>query len=297
MSCDVSNVKISPVDVTWEIEEQFCVSLLNAVAASLGGKYFLIYDPSVDYYVWFNLDAGSVDPAPGGTGIEVAVATGDSVATMQAALVAAVEAATGYTGRIDDDAVHFTLDVTTKVASDAADVDTGLEVSVTTKGGSTYLGLIDGDIEPSFSEDKLDLTAHQFGTSILAQLRQGNNAEVTIALKESNQALYKEVFGAGGGTFTPSGGTELFGWGDNKQGSNVVKNSRRLVFHPVANDVSNKSEDLTFWLAYPNPDSIVYSGENFNLLNVTFTTFLDLSKPRALRRFAFGDSSQTGISI
>lgn len=297
MSCDVSNVKISPVDVTWEIEEQFCLSMLNAVAANLDGKYFNIYEPSTDYYVWFNLDAGSVDPAPGGTGIAVAIATGDSVATMLAALKSAVEGATGYTGRIDGNEIYFTLDVTTKVSSDVADGDTGLEMSVITKGGSTYLGLIDGDIEPSFSEDKLDLTAHQYGTSILAQLRQGNNAEVTLALKESNKALYQEIFEAGGGTFTPAAGTELFGWGDNKQGSNVVQNSRRLVFHPVLKDAADKSEDLTFWLAYPNPDSIVYSGENFNLLNVTFTTFLDLSKPRALRRLAFGDSSQTGISI
>ena len=297
MSGSVSNVKISPVDVTWEIEEQICVNVQGAVAASLDGTYFNIYDASTTYYVWFDLDDGSVDPAPGGTGIEVDVATGDSESTIVSAIKTAVEAATGYTGRIDGTNLFLTLDTTDKVSTDAADGTSGLEVVVITKGSSTYLGLLDGDVEPSFSEDKLDLTAHQFGTSILAQLRQGNNAEVTLALKESNQALYKEIFGAGGGQFTPSGGTELFGWGDNKQGANVIKNSRRLVFHPVANAVADKSEDLTFWLAYPNPDSIVYSGENFNLLNATFTTFLDLSKPKALRRFAFGDSSQTGISI
>lgn len=298
MSGNVSNIKISPVDVTWEIEEQVCVVAQNAVATQLGGTYFNLFDPSTEYYVWFDVDAGSVDPAPAGkTAIEVSIATGDDVATILGAIQTAVEAATGYTGRIDNGTIFFTLDVTTKVTQDAVDVDSGLEVGVVTKGSSTYLGIIDGDVEPSFTEDKLDVTGHQFGTSILAQLRQGNNAEVTLALKESNKALYQEIFEAGGGTFTPSGGTELFGWGDNKQGGNVIKNSRRLVFHPVAKDVSDKSEDLTFWLAYPNPDSIVYSGENFNLLNATFTTFLDLGKPRTLRRFAFGDSSQTGISI
>lgn len=298
MSGNVGNVKISPVDVTWEIEEQVCVNAQGAVAANLGDTYFNIYTPTTAYYVWFNLDAGGTDPAPASqTGIEVAISTGDSIATMLAAVQAAVEAATGYTGRIDGTTLFLTLDSTDKVTSDAADVDSGLDVGIVTKGGSTYLGLLDGDVEPSFTEDKLDVTAHQFGTSVLAQLRQGNNAEVTIALKESNKALYQEIFEAGGGTFTPSGGTELFGWGDNKQGANVVPNSRRLVFHPRVKDVSDKSEDLTFWLAYPNPDSIVYSGENFNLLNATFTTFIDLSKPRAIRRFAFGDSSQSGISI
>lgn len=297
MSCNVANIKIDPIDAYWEIEEQVCLNAQNIVAANLDAKYFNIYDASTTYYVWFNLDAGSVDPAPGGTGIEVAVTTGDSVATILGAMKTAIEGATGYTGRIDGNELYITLDVTDKVSSDAADVDSGLEVVVVTKGGSIYLGVIDSDVEPNFSEDKLDVTGHQFGTSILAQLRQGNNAEVSIALKESNKALYQEIFEAGGGTFTPVAGTELFGWGDNKQGSNVIKNSRRLRFNPVRLGNADRSEDLTFWLAYPNPDSIVYSGENFKLLNVTFTTFLDLSKPRALRRFAFGDSSQTGISI
>jgi len=295
MSCNVSNIKISPINATWEIEERICISAKDAVATALEEKYFFIHEPSEQFYVWFDLDAGSTDPAATGTPIEVAITTGMTVAQILGAMKTAVEAATGYTGIIDGSDIVFTLDVTTKVASDAADFNTGLAINVVNKGGSVDLGILDGDVEPSFSEDLLDVTGHQFGTSILAQLRQGNNAEVTLVLKESSKALYKEIFGAGGGEFTPVAGTELFGWGDNKQGSNVIKNSRRLVFHPVAKDSSDKSEDLTFWYAYPNPDSIVYSGENFNLLNVTFTTFLDLSKPRALRRFAFGDSSQAGI--
>jgi len=296
MDCNVSNIKISPINASWEIEERLCVSAKNILATSLDGKYFVIHEPTESFYVWFDLDAGSVDPAPVGlTGIEVNVATGDSVATILAAIKAAVEAATDYTVKVSAPEAIFTYGSTDKIASDAADVDSGITVDVLNKGGSVDLGILDGDVEPSFSEDLLDVTGHQFGTSILAQLRQGNNAEVTLALKESNKALYQEIFGAGGGTFTPTAGTELFGWGDNKQGANVIKNSRRLVFHPVVRPANDKSEDLTFWYAYPNPDSIVYSGENFNLLNVTFTTFLDLTKPRALRRFAFGDSSQAGI--
>lgn len=298
MSGNVNNIKIDPIDAFWEIEEQFCVTVKDKQAIDLAGNYFNIYEPTEDYYVWFNLDALSTDPAPAGkTAIAVAIETGDSDAQIITAMVTAIEAATGYAGRVDGSNVFFTLDTTAKVASDAQDVDSTLEVVIVNKGGAIYLGILDGDVEPSFTEDKLDVTGHQFGTSILAQLRQGNNAEVTLALKESNKALYEEIFGAGGGEFTPAAGTKLFGWGDNKQGSNVIRESRRLRLHPVRLSANDRSEDLTFWYSYPNPDSIVYSGESFNLLNVTFTTFLDLSKPRALRRFAFGDSSQAGISI
>lgn len=298
MGAGVSNIKISPINARWEIEEQFCLNVQGVVAANLQDKYLNFYDESDGYNLIFEVDGvAATSPANGLTDVVVSLTTGMSEAQILGAIQTAVEGATGYSGRIDGSAIFFTLDTTDQVTEDAADANTGIEVVVVNKGGSIDLGLLDGDVEPSFTEDKLDVTAHQFGTSILAQLRQGNNAEVTLALKESNQALYKQIFKAGGDTFTPGAGTELFGWGDSKQGANVVKNSRRLVFHPVAKPDADKSEDLTFWYAYPNPDSIVYSGENFNLLNVTFTTFLDLSKPRAIRRLAFGDSSQTGITV
>jgi len=297
MSASASNIKIKPINASWVIEEEFCVDMIDSVAADLDGKYFNIYDGSTSYYVWFDLDTTSTDPAPGGTGIEAAIATGDSVATMLGIVQTAIELGTGYTGRIDDTRLFSVLDTTEKVLLNAADVDTGLSIGVVVKGGATDLGLLDGNVEPNFTEDLLDVLSHQSGTSILSQLRQGNNADVTLALKECRADLSQAIFEAGGATFTPPAGTELYGWGDSKQGSNTLSNSRRLVLHPVANDASDHSEDLTFWLAYPNPDSIVYSGEDFNITNVSFTTFLDLGKPKAIRRFAFGDSTQTGISV
>ncbi len=298
MSASASNVKINPINATWEIEEQVCIDVKDIVAADLNGLYFNIYDASTTYDVFFDLDAAGT-PNPGaGTGIEVDVTTGMTEAAILGAMETAIEGATGYTGRIDGSRLFITLDVTDKVATDAADVDSGISVVIVTKGGFIDLGILDGNVEPSFTEDLLDVTGHQFGTSVLAQLRQGNNAEVALTLKESTQGLYREVFGAGGDTFTPSGGgaTELYGWGDSKQGTNTIVNSRRLRFHPVALDDSDRSEDLTFWLAYPNPDTIVFSGEDFNTLSVTFKTFLDLGKPEQIRRFAFGDSSQAGIT-
>lgn len=295
MSATASNIKIRSINAIWEIEETICVDVTGAVAADLDGVYFNIYDESTTYYVWFDLDAGSTDPAPGGTGIEVNVTTGMTETQIRDATKTAIEAGTAYNGRTDGNRVFYVLDVTDPVALDAADVDSGISVVVVHKGGSVDLGLLDGDVSPEFTEDLLDVTAHQTGTSILAQLRQGNNASVSLVLKEQTDNLYKEVFGAGGDNFTPGAGTELYGWGDSKQGGNTLKNARRLRFHPYVLADNDRSQDLTFWLAYPNPDSIVFSGENFNTLSVSFTTFLDLNKPTEIRRFAFGDNSQSGI--
>jgi hypothetical protein len=46
----------------------------------LGGKYFNLFSASDEttYYVWYDVDDGSVDPAPGGTGIEVDIIAGET---------------------------------------------------------------------------------------------------------------------------------------------------------------------------------------------------------------------------
>jgi hypothetical protein len=61
------------------------------VAGSLNNKYFTFFDGVSDqYYIWYNVSGGGTDPAPAGTGIEVAISTGataDTVATETASAV------------------------------------------------------------------------------------------------------------------------------------------------------------------------------------------------------------------
>lgn len=58
------------------------------------GKYFVIYDGNTGYYVWFDLAAGSVDPAPAGfAGIEVDITAVNTAAQIAALIETALEAA------------------------------------------------------------------------------------------------------------------------------------------------------------------------------------------------------------
>ena len=53
------------------------------IAAVLsGGEYFTFDDGTTSYYVWFTLDGAGADPTPGGTGIQVDLASGDTQATV-----------------------------------------------------------------------------------------------------------------------------------------------------------------------------------------------------------------------
>ena len=62
-------------------------------AASLANKYFIFSSSGVNYYCWYNLDAGGVDPAVASkTAVPVAITTGQSTSTIATATAAAVDA-------------------------------------------------------------------------------------------------------------------------------------------------------------------------------------------------------------
>jgi hypothetical protein len=78
-------------------QHQFTIAVTDDTAANnakFGGKYFVIYDGDTGYYVWFDVAAGSVDPAPAGlTGIEVDVTAINTDAQIAALIETALEAA------------------------------------------------------------------------------------------------------------------------------------------------------------------------------------------------------------
>ncbi len=93
MSCgSVGNIKIEPVNVSWQIEEQWMVKCLADVASSLNNKYFKIRNGlDAKFHVWFNVNSAGSDPAPSGsTAIEVPLAIGATAETIATAIAAAL---------------------------------------------------------------------------------------------------------------------------------------------------------------------------------------------------------------
>jgi len=295
MSCgNIGNIRIEPVNITWAIEEQTHVTTVADVASSLNNKYFLLNDGENDgFYVWFNVAAAGVDPAPAGrTGIVVAIAANASAATVASAMQVAVDANAEFVASVSSNVVTIT-NADAGDADDTVDFNTGFTFAQCQEGGSLDLGLTDGDLEAAFEETLLAVTAHQTGVTPLADLRQGVVSEVTLTMKECDAAKLKQVFAkAAGGTYTPSGGTELFGWGTSRQGLSTIVQARRLQLHPVALASSNHTRDLCFWKAYPMPDTLVFSGENPQTLGLTFKVYLDDSKPAAIKQWVYGDFTQ-----
>lgn len=71
-----------------------------------GGEYFNISSSTTDYYVWYNIDGGSSDPAISGrTGIEVNISTGDTAEAVAAATQSAIDALGEFSASVSGSAV------------------------------------------------------------------------------------------------------------------------------------------------------------------------------------------------
>ena len=136
----IHNTGTVPSDLTAEIST---CNLGARTPAQLANKYFTISSPTVNYYVWFNLDSGGVDPAPAGgaTAIPVAIATGDSDATMATAAAAAIDALAAFVST----ATSTTITITNAVSGAATDIAVGTSVTtvaVTTQGADAAIPIL-----------------------------------------------------------------------------------------------------------------------------------------------------------
>lgn len=298
MSSSVDNIRIEPINVTWEIEEQTRITCVADVSSSLQSKWlgFQASD-GVKYYAWFNVATLGVDPAIAGrTGAAVAIAANASASTVATALAAAIAGIAA--GAKFEASASSALVVMTNI--DPADVEktfdgtaaTGFTFAQSQQGGSLDTGYIQGDVKSAFEVMTQEIKSHQTGTTLLAELRTGTGATISLTMEETDVPRIKEVFATvSGGAYTPPGGTELFGWGTNQQGTNTVIQARRLVFHPVTAG-TDRSRDLCFWKALPNPKTLVYSGENPNTIEVEYKTYLDPSKDSTIQHWSMGDWTQ-----
>lgn len=298
MASSANNIKINPVNVFWKIEGSESWDFTGATAAGLGGKYVTMYLPDgTGYYAWFDENNTDTDPAPGGglTAIPVDYAANATASAIATAFQTAVAGVTGFDATVSGLVVTVVRDAVGEVTdATIGTVTAGLVLTILRRGKDLDLGLLQGDIEPNFAPQNLSVTAHQFGATPLASLSQGFS-EITCetALLETEKSKLKALYKLYGGAYTPSGGTEVFGAGTSVLGKNLLIDAARLVFKPV--NAVNDTDNFNFMLAVPVPSSLVFSGENPQVLNVTWQGFIDRDFDSRINAVAIGDIFQAGI--
>jgi hypothetical protein len=294
MSCNKAfNIKNVPMNAKWEIEEAFCLSTKDLTAAQLGGLYFVVSNAAgTRYKVWFDVNNASTEPTVASTtGLAVELTGTETAAQIASAIDSAIEAvvAAGYTGTVSGTTVKFQYLNASKVnAPEQGTAGLLLNLTRVQIGASIDLGLLDGDVTFDPSVEAQDVTAHQTGAVVQAQLITSVGGSVSLTLKEYSPALYREIFEAIGGKVAT---TNVTGFGSSMVGKNLLGTAKRLVLHPVYKAANDLTEDYTVWKAVPELGSITFSGENPNTLPLEFTAYIDDGKDSAVNVWAFGDIS------
>jgi hypothetical protein len=297
MSRSGANIKIEPVKVWLANHYQACVTLPNEEDADLGGKYFTITDGTNDWYVWYDVGNTDTDPAPGGTEIEVNISAGATASQVVTATVSAINAITGLRAKVLPASSSGLVIKVLGYDFPSAAVGTGTiaaDMSVVNASSSFLhdLGFSDGDIELTMDQQLVDVTAHQSGAEIIAAIVNGMNVEMSLALKEVTQTNKDKIIGEISGSEYTVGANDFLGYGSGQNFRNVLNYSTRLILHPVSIANNVYTSDLCCPLSYPKLDSFLFSGENPQMMNMTFRVFRDDFMDSSVDKVFLGDHTK-----
>lgn len=295
------DVKLEAVNAYWGQEHCRSITTVADVAGSLNDTYFdlnLITTEFVEapYYVWFNVNAAGTDPAiTGKTGIEVALATSDTANDVAIAMEAAISGASlPATTQITDNVVIVENTVLGKITPETDSGSTGFtfEVLIDAKGG--FLGKTnDGGSTVNIEVNGVELTSDQTGAIILGESYAGASVSVDLGLLEITKERLGDIIGGViGSNVTPMGGTQITGLGEGKLFKLLNELGGRLVLHPIRLPLSDKSLDFSIHNSAPKPASINYSGQDKQVLEVSFNAYLDGSVNKEINLAMWGDWTQ-----
>lgn len=295
--------RLEAVNVSWGRRQCRTVATVDNAADFLDGKYLpLNYIDSsgseVLGYIWFDSDAGAVDPAPAGLTLigAVTITAASTAAQIAAAIKTVIDADANF-----KDATVSGSTVTienAKVGAITAETDADsttftLAVLVTGIGGD--LGATEGGISLNMETSTVEINADQFGELLLDEVITGNAASVEMSLLEMTPERWKTIVGSVVGDNLTGGSSEVTGIGESKLYQNLNDLSGELVLNPVRLGASDRSANITFWNSAPLPSSINFSGTETQKMEVTFKAYLDSNKDTKINLMMYGDNEQTGL--
>lgn len=113
-------------------------TVTGGTAPSVQGKYFTFANTSTSYYGWFSSGGNGSDPAPGGTGVQIALDGDESNSEYLAAISAAIDGTSGFTSEVDGSRIIVSVDAE-GAATDLGAGDSGFSVEVKSQG---YAGVL-----------------------------------------------------------------------------------------------------------------------------------------------------------
>lgn len=296
-----TEVKLEPVKILWGTEQ--CRNFQVNGANPYDALYFeinLIQEDYTELKGYFWLDTGSsVDPAPAGlTEIGSAVVADlDTDEQNAAAIQAALDLSTyadlmiSEVDPIDATLVRVQNSILGAVSNETAGTS-GFIYSLEVEAlggdlGKTEAGGVALNLETSTAELKADQTAEL----LLGEINQGNLTTIEMTLAEITPERLKTVLGSVVGDIVDMGvDGEYIGLGTSKLFQELSSLGGRMVLHPLRiTDLTDRSQDWSFHLTAPMPNSLNFSGTEQQGLEMTFKPYVDESQDSRASVGGFGD--------
>jgi len=141
----------------------------------------------------------------------------------------------------------------------------------------TDLGLTKGGVEVEFATEISDITADQFGDTVLNQYIKGRSVMVKVPLAENDLDKFAAAF--------PGPDKKLVI--NSAVGTSLRALAGPLVLHPKERDVADKSRDVVVGLAMAKGDmSFAFKHDDQRVFALEFQGYVDLDTDELL---TFGD--------
>ena len=250
-------------------------------------------------YIWFNVGAAGVDPAPAGFdyGIEVAYAADATGAERVTAVIAALDAEFLANGRplcfykVDSDSDATILIDNAYPSEISAEVNSGTAKVTATilrvgKGGD--LGPTKEAIEVSSETTVFEVKSNQTSELILDRIIQGTNLNLEAGFLDVSQENKEAIIGLGVGDIVVSGSNNIVGLGESKLFQNATEIGGRLILHPIRLDLSDRSADVVIWNSLAQLSGINYDGTDTQAISASFGANLDSGVKTEINLGVFG---------
>lgn len=169
--------------------------------------------------------------------------------------------------------------------SDVANIKIG---ACSVNFGGVDLGHTKGGVTVNYSPEYSEITADQYGKSIIDRSLVGEKLTVKVPLAETQVANLAKVIPMG--TLAGAGNKRVTLGKD--AGARLAALAAALVLHPLVNAANNRDDDVVIYKAVVSGEvELNYSVEDERVMEVEFEALIDTSKSNGSYLGIIGDSA------
>lgn len=294
-----TNIRLESVNAYFGKKHCRTVQTVADVADSLLNTYFDLNWINGDFqevqgYLYFD-----TDPAiPGKTGISVARTTGDSAATIAAAIKTALDASSALVeSAVNGDTITIENRAPFAITAETDSGSTGFTLAVARAGSGKKLGkTAQGGTTVTLEAQTFEVKADQTGEYLLDDINIGTSSSIEAGFIELTKADFELLIGSAAGDIVTGATSDITGYGESRLYQSYFALGGTLVLRPIRLEgQSDYTGDVIFHKCAPLPADINYSGTDQQVLNVSFKPYLDSGIDSKVNLIAFGDWTQSEI--